>query len=124
MVTIRLERSTDIAAREQVLDTAYGPARFAKTSERLREGRLAADGLALENKDVALQGAVTNATEAEAGIAKIATQVLVDGGTNDTDFVTAKKLAESELAASVAATAALLVELRIATRLAQFTLSR
>ncbi|MCC7346240.1 MAG: N-acetyltransferase [Variibacter sp.] len=47
MVTIRLERSTDIAAREHVLDTAYGPARFAKTSSRLRAGRLPADGLAL-----------------------------------------------------------------------------
>jgi predicted N-acetyltransferase YhbS len=45
MVTIRLERSTDSAAREALLDRAYGDTRFAKASERLREGRLPADGL-------------------------------------------------------------------------------
>jgi predicted N-acetyltransferase YhbS len=45
MITIRHERSTDIAARERLLDATMGPARFAKPSERLREGRLAADGL-------------------------------------------------------------------------------
>jgi predicted N-acetyltransferase YhbS len=47
MVTIREEKNADIAAREALLDDAYGPARFAKTSQRLREGRLAADGLSL-----------------------------------------------------------------------------
>jgi hypothetical protein len=83
-----------------------------------------ADGLALENKDVALQGAVTNATEAQAGIARIATQLLVDGGTNDSDFITARKLANSALAATLAANTAQLAQLLIATRLAQFTLSR
>ncbi len=45
MITIRNERSTDIAPRERLLDAAFGPARFAKPSERLREGRFAADGL-------------------------------------------------------------------------------
>jgi predicted N-acetyltransferase YhbS len=45
MVTIRNERSTDIAARERLLDAAFGAGRFAKTSERLREGRFAAAGL-------------------------------------------------------------------------------
>ncbi len=45
MVTIRHERSTDGAAREALLDRAYGDVRFAKTSERLRDGRLPADGL-------------------------------------------------------------------------------
>lgn len=52
MVTIRNERSTDIAARERLLDAAFGPARFAKASECLRAGRFAADGLsfaAVEN---------------------------------------------------------------------------
>jgi predicted N-acetyltransferase YhbS len=52
MMTIRNERSTDIAARERLLDAAFGPARFGKTSERLREDRFAADGLsfvAVEN---------------------------------------------------------------------------
>jgi predicted N-acetyltransferase YhbS len=47
MVTIREEKIGDIAAREALLDEAYGAARFAKTSERLREGRLPADGLSL-----------------------------------------------------------------------------
>ena len=47
MVTIREEKFADIAAREALLDQAYGGARFAKTSERLREGRLPAGGLSL-----------------------------------------------------------------------------
>jgi len=52
MITIRNERSTDIAARERLLDAAFGIGRLAKTSERLREGRFAAEGLsfvAVEN---------------------------------------------------------------------------
>ena len=40
MVTIRHERPADVAAREALLDISYGPVRFTKTSERLREGRL------------------------------------------------------------------------------------
>ncbi len=47
MVTIREEKASDAAAREALLDAAYGPARFAKTSERLREGRQPACGLSL-----------------------------------------------------------------------------
>jgi len=47
MVTIREENIADIAAREALLDAAYGGSRIAKTSERLREGRLPADGLSL-----------------------------------------------------------------------------
>jgi predicted N-acetyltransferase YhbS len=47
MVTIREEKFADTAAREKLLDEAYGAARFTKTSERLREGRLPADGLSL-----------------------------------------------------------------------------
>jgi predicted N-acetyltransferase YhbS len=47
MVTIREEKFADVAAREALLDEAYGAARFAKTSERLREDRLPADGLSL-----------------------------------------------------------------------------
>lgn len=46
MITIRQERPGDIVARESVLDAAFGPARFAKSSERLREGRAPAAGLA------------------------------------------------------------------------------
>lgn len=51
MVTIRNERSTDIAARERLLDAALGPARFAKPSERVREGRFAAEGLSFAALD-------------------------------------------------------------------------
>jgi len=47
MVNIREEKASDAAAREALLDAAYGPARFAKTSERLREGRQPARGLSL-----------------------------------------------------------------------------
>jgi predicted N-acetyltransferase YhbS len=47
MVTIREEKATDIAAREILLNEAYGASRFAKASERLREGRMPADGLSL-----------------------------------------------------------------------------
>jgi predicted N-acetyltransferase YhbS len=55
MVTIRQERTADIAAREALLDLAYGECRLTKTSERLREGRLPAEGLALvavEGRDI------------------------------------------------------------------------
>ena len=45
MVKIRRERRADEAAREQLLDAAYGPVRFAKPSQRLREGRNPADEL-------------------------------------------------------------------------------
>ena len=45
MVTIRRERRADEAAREQLLDAAYGPVRFTKPSQRLRDGRQPADGL-------------------------------------------------------------------------------
>ncbi len=51
MVTIRHERSADIAARENLLDLCFGKARFAKTSERLREGRLPADALSFVAAD-------------------------------------------------------------------------
>jgi predicted N-acetyltransferase YhbS len=45
MVTIRREQPSDAAAREALLDLAYGPARFSKTSELLRARRRPADGL-------------------------------------------------------------------------------
>jgi predicted N-acetyltransferase YhbS len=45
-VTIHTETRFDATARERLLDAAFGPARFTKTCERLREGRLAAEGLA------------------------------------------------------------------------------
>ena len=45
MATIRKEMTKDIAAREALIERAFGEARFAKAAERLREGRLPAHGL-------------------------------------------------------------------------------
>jgi len=47
MTTIRDEQASDVAAREALLDRAMGKIkRRRKTSERLRSGRIPADGLA------------------------------------------------------------------------------
>jgi predicted N-acetyltransferase YhbS len=45
MIRIDDELPHEAAAREAMLDRAFGPARFVKTCERLREGRLPAQGL-------------------------------------------------------------------------------
>ena len=55
---LRDERARDVAAREALLDASFGPSRFAKTCERLREGRVAAEGLSL----VAVDGAAVVGT--------------------------------------------------------------
>src|ERR687890_346607 len=47
MITIREETFRDVEAREALLDACFGPARFQKTCERLREGRMPADDLSL-----------------------------------------------------------------------------
>jgi len=58
-IRVAPESLVDEAARERLLEEAFGDARFAKTSERLREGRLPADGLALVARDAsALVGSV------------------------------------------------------------------
>jgi predicted N-acetyltransferase YhbS len=52
MITIRHEQTCDIAAREALLDKAMGKIkRRRKTSERLRAGRLPAEGLAFVATD-------------------------------------------------------------------------
>lgn len=51
MITIRPETPADIAPRERLLDSAFGKSRRRKTSERLREGRLPAQGLAFSAAD-------------------------------------------------------------------------
>jgi predicted N-acetyltransferase YhbS len=58
MALIRDEAPADVGAREALLDRSFGPARFGKTCERLREGRIAADGLSLvaEGADGAVIG--------------------------------------------------------------------
>jgi predicted N-acetyltransferase YhbS len=50
-ITIEVERAGDEAARETLLDAAFGPARFAKSSELLRAGRLPAQSLSLVARD-------------------------------------------------------------------------
>ncbi|MFD0937442.1 GNAT family N-acetyltransferase, partial [Methylobacterium trifolii] len=42
MIEIRAEHAFDVGARERLLDACFGATRGAKTSERLREGRLPA----------------------------------------------------------------------------------
>jgi predicted N-acetyltransferase YhbS len=49
-VRILDEEPKDVAAREWLLDEVFGDARFAKTCERLREGRRPARGLSLVAK--------------------------------------------------------------------------
>ena len=47
MITLRQERPGDVEAREALLDQAFGGSRDRKTSQRLRDGRLPAEGLSL-----------------------------------------------------------------------------
>lgn len=51
MIRIESESPNDILARERLLDRAMGAERVLKPSERLREGRLSAEGLALVARD-------------------------------------------------------------------------
>jgi predicted N-acetyltransferase YhbS len=53
MVTLAPELRTDAPARERLLDRAFGVKRLRKTSERLRDGRLPAAGLAFAARDEA-----------------------------------------------------------------------
>lgn len=46
-IVVRDECADDVAARERLLDAAFGPARFLKTCEYLRAGRVPAAGFAL-----------------------------------------------------------------------------
>ncbi len=50
-MNIRLETTADVTAREVLLNKAFGVKRFRKTSNRLRDGRLPADGLAFTATD-------------------------------------------------------------------------
>ncbi|MGD9539758.1 MAG: GNAT family N-acetyltransferase [Methylocystis sp.] len=49
--TLAEETPADVAAREALLDSAFGPARFLKTCQRLRDGSAPAPGLALVATD-------------------------------------------------------------------------
>jgi predicted N-acetyltransferase YhbS len=59
MIDIRPETRRDVAAREALLEEAFGPARFAKTAQRLREGRQPAEHLSfVAGRDGTLIGTV------------------------------------------------------------------
>jgi predicted N-acetyltransferase YhbS len=51
MISIRKERPPDVAAREALLDEAFGKRRWRKSSQRLRDGRQPADELAFVATD-------------------------------------------------------------------------
>lgn len=46
MISLRQERPLDVKAREALLDETFGDIRYRKSSQRLREDRLPAEGLA------------------------------------------------------------------------------
>jgi predicted N-acetyltransferase YhbS len=50
-IVVEDERPADAFAREALLDEAFGDERFAKTCQRLRDGRRPAEGLALVARD-------------------------------------------------------------------------
>ena len=58
MISIREETAADVGARDALLDGAFGPARFQKTCERLREGRLPALALVAEDAGGRIVGTV------------------------------------------------------------------
>ena len=64
---IRDEKPGDWHAREALLDTCFGPARLEKTCERLREGRLPAQGLSFVAADTAGLVATLRLWHIEAG---------------------------------------------------------
>jgi predicted N-acetyltransferase YhbS len=51
MATIRHERAVDAPAREALLNLSFGPCRFDKTSQRLRDGQHPAEGLSFVATD-------------------------------------------------------------------------
>jgi len=50
--TIDAENPSDVVARENLLDRAMGPNRRKKSSEKIRRGRVPAEGLALVARDI------------------------------------------------------------------------
>jgi predicted N-acetyltransferase YhbS len=83
MVTIRAEISADTIAREALLDRAFGRTRHRKTSQRIRDGRLPAQGLAFTalNKSGRVIGTLRmwNVIAGSAGPALLLGPLAVDG---------------------------------------------
>ncbi len=81
MLVIRQEVAGDVPAREMLLDRCFGPQRRMKTSERLREGRLPASGLAFAAERAGcLVGTVRlwNVVAGEAGEALLLGPIAID----------------------------------------------
>lgn len=82
MVTIAPEVMSDAAPREALLNRAFGVKRFRKTSQRFRDGRLPAEGLAFAARDEAgrLTGTVRlwNIIAGSAGPALLLGPIAVD----------------------------------------------
>jgi predicted N-acetyltransferase YhbS len=82
MVTITQERALDAPAREALLDRAFGKSRRRKTSEKLRRGRLPAEGLAFtaRSEDGSVIGTIRlwNITAGAAGPALLLGPLAVD----------------------------------------------
>ncbi len=80
---IRDEHGADVAAREALLDAAFGAERYGKTCERLREGRRPAEGLALVamSADGRLLGTVRlwHVEAGDAGASLMLGPIAVDG---------------------------------------------
>ena len=51
MIAYTPAQAGDVFARETLLDRAFGPGRFRKSSEKIRSGRLPSEGLALVARD-------------------------------------------------------------------------
>ena len=83
MVTIRAEISADVTAREALLNRAFGRARHRKTSQRFRDDRLPAEGLAFTalSKSGRVIGTVRmwNVIAGSAGPALLLGPLAVDG---------------------------------------------
>jgi predicted N-acetyltransferase YhbS len=82
MVTIRAEISSYIGAREALLNAGFGPSRFRKTSEKLRNGRVPAFAYSAVNGEGKLIGTVRlwNIIAGSAGPSLLLGPLAVDTG--------------------------------------------
>ena len=81
MVTIRAEISSDVGAREALLNAGFGPSRFRKTSEKLRAGRVPAFAFTAMNDECKVVGTVRlwNIIAGSAGPSLLLGPLAVDG---------------------------------------------
>lgn len=82
MVTIRAEISSDVGAREALLDRGFGPSRFRKTSAKLRKGRVPAFAFTALDDDGTVIGTIRlwNIIAGSAGPSLLLGPLAVDAG--------------------------------------------